>query len=76
LSHLAIPFSPEDPVYGVGMHQKVSEIVALGAIQPRGERGVLRVPVELFMRLHFNPFFDHLRERVLEEVRRGQPAGR
>ena len=75
LSHLAFPFSPQDPVYGVRMNQNLSEIVALGAIQPRGERGVLRVPVELFMRLHYNPFFDHLRGRVLEEVRRQRPDG-
>ena len=75
LSHLAIPFSPDDPVYGLGTRQNLSGIVALGAIQPRGERGVLRVPVELFMRLHYNPFFNHLRTRVLEEVRRAGPAG-
>ncbi len=70
LSHIAIPFPPDDPVYGVDSGQKLGDIVALGLLQPRGERGVLRVPVELFMRLHFNPFFDHLEARILEEVRK------
>ena len=74
LSHLAIPFSPADPIYGRGMSQSISQSISLGAAQPRGERGVLRVPVELFMRLHYNPFFDHLRARVIEEVRRSRPA--
>jgi alpha-beta hydrolase superfamily lysophospholipase len=70
LSHIAIPFPVNDPVYGVDSKEKMGEIVALGLLQPRGERGVLRVPVELFMRLHFNPFFDHLEARILEEVRK------
>lgn len=56
LSHLAVPVPPDDPVYGLGR--------GLGAIAPRGERGVLTVPESQFMRLMCNPFFEVVRARL------------
>lgn len=56
LSHLAVPIPPDDPVYGLGR--------GLGALSPRGERGVLTVPESQFMRLTCNPFFAVVRGRV------------
>jgi hypothetical protein len=38
----------------------------LGALQPRGERRVLLVPVEQLTRLRYNPFFSYLKRRVIE----------
>ncbi len=64
LSHLAVPVPPDDAVYGLGQ--------GLGAIAPRGERGVLTVPESQFMRLMCNPFFEVVRARV--EGLAGAPA--
>jgi hypothetical protein len=36
----------------------------LGRIGPRGERSVLTVPFDQWMRLSWNPFFPYLEERV------------
>ncbi len=63
LSHVAIPFPPDDPIYGVGTSQR--EPFPFGNIEARGERGVLTVPVALLMRLRYNPFFSYLEERVV-----------
>ncbi|RLE25015.1 MAG: alpha/beta hydrolase [Acidobacteria bacterium] len=56
LSHVALPFPPEDPVYGVGPVWR--DPFPLGRIDPRGEKGALVVPLSLLMRLRYNPFFE------------------
>jgi alpha-beta hydrolase superfamily lysophospholipase len=56
LSHVALPFPPDDPVYGVGPRWR--DPFPLGRIDPRGEKGALVVPLNLLMRLRYNPFFD------------------
>lgn len=65
LSHVALPFPPDDPLYG-GVPPAPGAAFAfnLGTLQPRGERGVLTVPVEQLVRLTWNPFFPYLEERV------------
>lgn len=59
LSHVALPFPPDDPLYG-----REGPGLRLGALEPRGEKGVLVVPVEQLMRLTWNPFFPYLAERL------------
>ena len=65
LSHVAVPFAPDDPLYG-GVPPAPGAAFAfnLGTLQPRGERGVLTVPVDQLVRLTWNPFFPYLEERV------------
>jgi len=65
LSHVAVPFAPDDPLFG-GVPPAPGAAFAfnLGTMQPRGERGVLTVPVEQLVRLTWNPFFPYLEERV------------
>jgi alpha-beta hydrolase superfamily lysophospholipase len=65
LAHIALPFSPEDPLYG-GPQAGESPGVHLGNIALRGERGVLRVSGGALLRMHWNPFYQHLETRVLE----------
>ena len=66
LSHVALPIPPDDPFYG-RREQLVSEqALALGDLQPRGEKGILRVPVAQLMRLRFNPFFPYIERRLVE----------
>jgi alpha-beta hydrolase superfamily lysophospholipase len=56
LSHLALPMAPDDPLYGLSG--------PVGGAAPHGEKGVLTVPMDQFMRLYSNPFFPYLREKV------------
>ena len=63
LSHVALPFSPFDPLYG-GPQAGDSPGIALGDLAPRGERGVLRIPGNDILRLRWNPFFDYVLSRT------------
>ncbi|MCB1732021.1 MAG: hypothetical protein KDI21_16235, partial [Halieaceae bacterium] len=65
LSHVALPFSPLDPVYG-GPLAADSPGIELGNLAPRGERGVLKVSGTDMLRLRWNPFYDYVESRVLE----------
>ncbi len=65
LSHVALPFSPVDPVYG-GPAAPASPGIELGDLAPRGERGVLQVSGTDLLRLRWNPFYDYVEARVLE----------
>ena len=65
LSHIAMPFPPDDPVYG-NERPADSSRVFLGRIEAMGERGVLLLPATWQVRLRHNPFYDYLEERTLE----------
>ena len=69
LSHVAIPFPPADPLYGDGSGRSEPETPLLGSFRPRGEDGLLIVPVGQFMRLRYNPFFDYMEQRLVETAR-------
>jgi len=47
----------------------------LGSLEPRGERGVLRVSLNHFMRLRYNPFFPYIEKRMVETIRRHTAKG-
>jgi hypothetical protein len=64
LSHLAVPFRPNDPLFGLAPDMNVDYGGRLGLMAPRGERGVLAVPIDQWMRLNCNPFYGYLEERV------------
>ncbi len=70
MTHVAIPFPPDDPIYGAGLNPPL----ALGNITPRGERGVLRVPVDQFMRLRHNPFFPYMIEKIEDFISPLEPG--
>ena len=65
LSHVALPFSPEDEVYGPN---RGDGLLRLGDMWFKGERGVFGVPLGLLARQRYNPFFPYIEERVLESV--------
>ena len=67
LSHVAIPFSPEDPLYGTRSEEE-GRLLTLGSLEPRGERALLQVPVESLMRLRYNPFYSYVEETVFERL--------
>lgn len=64
LSHVAVPFPPEDPLYGSHPIDPDSYGVSLGAIAPRGEVGVLIVALDSLLRVSSNPFFPYMMERI------------
>jgi alpha-beta hydrolase superfamily lysophospholipase len=64
VGHLALPFSPLDPLYG-GPQAPASPGVALGHVALRGESGVLRVSAKSLLRMHWNPFYDYVESQVL-----------
>ncbi len=66
LSHVAIPFPPDDPLYGVNEDQDAGRRLNIGDLAPRGEKLVLTVPVNLMMRLRHNPFFDYMKTRLVQ----------
>jgi len=70
LSHVAIPFPSDDSVYGDvgGMSAGGSDVINIGGLAARGERGLLALPTDLLMRLRYNPFFPYLAERLRQEA--------
>jgi len=64
LSHIALPFSPDDPVYGRTQARESTTHIRLGNIALRGERGVLAIDVQQLMRLRYNPFFPYVTDRI------------
>lgn len=62
LSHVALPFSPDDPIYG----KKKESGISLGHLDLRGEKGALRISGNDMMRLRWNPFYRYLESRTLE----------
>jgi len=63
LSHVALPFPPDDPLYGARRPEAPGALY-LGRIEAQGERGVITIPAGALLRLRHNPFFGYLAERV------------
>jgi alpha-beta hydrolase superfamily lysophospholipase len=69
LSHVAVQFSPDDPVYGAAEDSSgVYKGAPIGRMGPRGETQYLTVPLSQFMRLRHNPFFSYIEKRVIAEI--------
>ena len=63
LSHVALPFPPDDPLYGQRPPES-GERVFLGDLAIKGERGVLRIPEDFLLRLRYNPFHSYMETRI------------
>ncbi|MGK7869879.1 alpha/beta hydrolase [Falsiroseomonas sp. E2-1-a20] len=68
LSHVALPFPITDGLYGLDPDPAEDFGVQLGAIAPRGERGVLSIASDALLRLSSNPFFPYLLTRIEEDI--------
>lgn len=67
LSHIAVPFRPDDPLYGqADLADSTVPRIVLGSLQPRGEAGVLQLSSDYFLRARSNPFFSY-QATVIEE---------
>jgi alpha-beta hydrolase superfamily lysophospholipase len=68
LSHVALPFPANDPLYGSEPNPAEDFGVALGSIAAHGEVGVLIVSLDTLARLTWNPFFPYLLARIEETI--------
>ena len=64
LSHVALPFPPDDPLYGQRPPDN-EDVLFLGQMAIQGERGLLALPSDWLLRLRHNPFYPYLEERML-----------
>ncbi len=70
LSHVAIPFPPDDPVYG---HASDAAGLSLGTISMRSEPNALMIPPALFVRCRHNPFYGFMEDRVMSWLAQNLP---
>jgi alpha-beta hydrolase superfamily lysophospholipase len=63
LSHVALPFRTDDPLYGINPSE-ISDTVHLGSTELRGELGVLSISQNFLFRLRSNPFYPYIEDRI------------
>jgi hypothetical protein len=73
---VALPFPMTDDLYGLTPGKTEDFGVNLGALAPRGERGVLIVNLDSLLRVSSNPFFPYLLDRIEEGMVAGARPGR
>lgn len=74
LSHVALPFPPDDPLYGGASVAADDGRIQLGNVVLRGEAGALRVSAAGFLRQSFNPFFDYQFGEIGRFMKLGLPS--
>ena len=67
LSHVAMPISPRDPLYGNTRPANREELF-LGDINIKGEKGLLKIPASYLVRLRYNPFYPYLERRAVDWI--------
>jgi alpha-beta hydrolase superfamily lysophospholipase len=67
LSHVALPFAPDDPLYGQRPPLN-SDFLFLGQMAIQGERGLLTIPSDWMFRLRYNPFYGYVESRLLQWI--------
>jgi hypothetical protein len=75
LSHIALPFPSNDPLYGSNPPAG-DESLHLGDIPLRGERDLNQIPGEWLLRMRYNPFYEVLETRILEWLKSPASAAR
>ena len=68
LSHVALPFPMDDPLYGLQPRMDEDFGIRLGTLTLHGERGALSVAADQLMRLGSNPFYGYLEQRIDEAI--------
>lgn len=68
LSHVALPFPVEDPLYGMTPDLSEDYGVNLGTLAVRGERGALVVSLDSLIRMSSNPFYPYMIGKIEQGV--------
>lgn len=78
LSHVAVPFPPDDPLCGEGPSPTAAGHLRFGSLAVKGEAGILLGSESELMRLRYNPFFPELVARLeaFASARESSPAAR
>jgi alpha-beta hydrolase superfamily lysophospholipase len=71
LSHAALPFAPDDPVFGAAPPERQTTIY-LGHPNLLGETGVVAINAAELVRLRFNPHFAYVEQRMLGFLEAGR----
>jgi alpha-beta hydrolase superfamily lysophospholipase len=64
LSHVALPIPSDDPLYGRRPPGN-EDVLFLGQMALKGERGLLKLSGDWLLRLRYNPFYPFLEARTL-----------
>ena len=64
LSHIAVPFPIDDPLYGLEPDPSEFYGIRLGTLALHGERAALLVSLEQLARIGCNPFYPYLEKRL------------
>jgi hypothetical protein len=67
LSHVALPFPPDDPLYG-RFEPGNLQAIYLGQMAIKGERGLLKISSDWLLRLRYNPFYGYMERRVVRWI--------
>jgi hypothetical protein len=70
LAHVAIPFPPDDVMYGDAASDPDNLRLRIGDLSLRGERNVLKISANDLMRLRHNPFHAYMISRIEQTLRR------
>ncbi len=65
LSHVALPFPMDDPVYGLTPRTDEFYGIRLGSLHLLGESNTIILSASTGMRLYANPFYSYMEERML-----------
>jgi alpha-beta hydrolase superfamily lysophospholipase len=65
LSHIAVPISPADPVYGTA-EATVKSGLPLGSLSMRGEHGALMIADSMLIRQRHNPFYPFMEDHLVK----------
>ena len=63
LSHVAIPFRPDDKWYGSDPSPSIGH-VNIAKLNPRGEKNLLAISSDQLLRLRYNPFYNYQAARI------------
>lgn len=69
LAHVAIPFPPDDVMYGSQPQSGTPLRLPIGRLALRGEKNVLTISAADLLRLRHNPFHQYMRRRVVETLK-------
>ncbi|MBL8577947.1 MAG: alpha/beta fold hydrolase [Mesorhizobium sp.] len=67
LSHIALPFSEEDPLYGEDPNSE-NPGIRLGRLALHGENNTLSIPPTMMTRQRWNPFHPFMAERIKQFI--------
>jgi len=67
LSHVALPFAPDDPLYGKFPPEGRNQLF-LGQAAIRGERRIMKISSDWLLRLRYKPFYFVMESRILDWV--------